>query len=230
MKPSSTCYAPGCSAPVVSLGLCSAHYTRKLRHGTTDKPRTARARLIASGQSRCPDCRETKLLSEFNRDRSAPHGVSIYCRACNQRKGRAHYQNNRASHREYSLRRDFRIGVEDYDAQLAKQRGVCAICKSPPGDTRRLAVDHCHATGLIRGLLCQKCNHGLGQFRDNPFLLKRALQYMLNAQSTLSDAIAEWTGGEREPVTAITIPLAANDLARARFIAGLEAVVSGGRQ
>lgn len=74
----------------------------------------------------------------------------------------------------------------EYDAMLAAQRGVCAICESAPtikpspGHTRRrvLWVDHDHKTKRVRGLLCHRCNAGLGYFMDHPELLASALRYL----------------------------------------------------
>ena len=67
---------------------------------------------------------------------------------------------------------------------LEKQGGVCAICGgSEPKDAgtghrRRFAVDHCHETGRVRGLLCVNCNSGIGKLKDSPDLLRRALDYL----------------------------------------------------
>lgn len=60
---------------------------------------------------------------------------------------------------------------------LLQQGGVCLICNDP-GDRQALGVDHCHATGLVRGILCDKCNRGLGYFKDNPELLIAASIYL----------------------------------------------------
>ena len=57
------------------------------------------------------------------------------------------------------------------------QDGKCAICGKEPED-RRLAMDHCHATGRIRGLLCMHCNVGLGMFKDKKELLEQAIAYL----------------------------------------------------
>ena len=64
-----------------------------------------------------------------------------------------------------------------YDTLFKKQGGVCYICGNPPGK-KKLAVDHNHVTGKIRGLLCNNCNRGLGLFKDNGKLLARALIYL----------------------------------------------------
>lgn len=65
-----------------------------------------------------------------------------------------------------NLRRKFGITPEDYATMLEAQGGVCLICQAPP-KKHRLAVDHDHATGAIRGLLCSKCNSALGWFEKN---------------------------------------------------------------
>jgi hypothetical protein len=57
--------------------------------------------------------------------------------------------------------------------------GVCEICGGPPtGRTKRLSIDHDHATGAFRGMLCGHCNTGLGMFKDNPILLEKAIYYL----------------------------------------------------
>lgn len=92
------------------------------------------------------------------------------------------------SHEKRLARNLRRYGVSpvDYQRMLAEQGGACAICKRPPdvgGPQRaqRLHVDHCHATGLVRGLLCSKCNFGLGLFDDDPTRMERAVLYLRNA-------------------------------------------------
>jgi hypothetical protein len=79
-----------------------------------------------------------------------------------------------------------RYGIKyaDYEALGAAQGGLCAICRRPPTNTKygRLHVDHDHATGKVRGLLCHTCNAGLGQFQDNPDWLQAGAGYLLAAQ------------------------------------------------
>lgn len=71
----------------------------------------------------------------------------------------------------------FGINVNQYNLMLQEQDYVCYICmqKDEKGD---LAVDHCHATGKVRGLLCRNCNNGLGRFFDNVEFLGRAIEYL----------------------------------------------------
>jgi hypothetical protein len=68
------------------------------------------------------------------------------------------------------------ITAAEYNRMLDAQGGVCLICKR--SCSNRLALDHYHATGRVRGLLCVKCNCGLGNFCDNPDLLRAAIRYL----------------------------------------------------
>jgi len=76
------------------------------------------------------------------------------------------------------LRNKFGITLHQYNEMLANQGGVCAICKQPCETGKSLAVDHCHKTKKIRGLLCQHCNTGFGQFRENKEFLISAISYI----------------------------------------------------
>ena len=65
---------------------------------------------------------------------------------------------------------------------------TCFICGNVSGaGRRRLHIDHDHATGHVRGLLCSNCNTALGGFRDNQYLLKRALEYLVRCQGAETD-------------------------------------------
>jgi hypothetical protein len=81
------------------------------------------------------------------------------------------------------------ITLEQYNQMLEKQLHACAICKQPEkqivwGKTKRLAVDHDHKTGKVRGLLCQKCNTTLGRYEDDPYVWENFMNYLLSLEST----------------------------------------------
>lgn len=77
------------------------------------------------------------------------------------------------------LKYDYGMTVEDYEALSAYQGDCCAICKVPSLSlSQRLAVDHCHATGKVRGLLCKACNAALGLLKDSPEVLETAFKYL----------------------------------------------------
>ena len=117
----------------------------------------------------CSKCIQDKPLKEFYNDSSRSSGKSILCRECEREKKR----NN-------EIRKAYGITQQQYEDMLKLQNGVCSICGQAPenGRIKRLSIDHCHATGKIRGLLCISCNNGLGRFKDDPKLLIKAAQYL----------------------------------------------------
>lgn len=89
----------------------------------------------------------------------------------------------KSKQRQYSVSKRG-ITLQKYDEMLLLQKGVCAICKQTEKHTdhqtkklKKLAIDHCHNTDKIRGLLCTNCNLGIGNFKDNPEFLRKAALY-----------------------------------------------------
>lgn len=83
--------------------------------------------------------------------------------------------------REKNLRDNFGLTIQQYDEMDEQQGHRCAICKSVNLSNKAIKhwhIDHCHKTGIVRGLLCDKCNRGLGLFRDNPQILKSVIKYL----------------------------------------------------
>jgi hypothetical protein len=97
-------------------------------------------------------------------------------------KAAAKRANKRARIRKYQL------SLEQHEELLAHQRHRCAICGIPSTPEKPLAIDHDHSTGLIRGLLCSRCNSMLGFAQDDPGILLAGRAYLLgqNAQSEIS--------------------------------------------
>lgn len=105
------------------------------------------------------------------------------------------------------LKREFHISLDEYKKVLGHQQGVCAICKNAPTEIS-LAVDHCHSTGLLRGLLCYKCNKLLGLFnglfrdkndpqKDFTYVLQNMVAYILNPPVTSALGIPRYTAPGR---------------------------------
>lgn len=90
---------------------------------------------------------------------------------------RERYAFSSDSNRNQSYKKRYGISLEDYNKMLVEQNGVCAICFQEP-KVRRLAVDHNHNTGQVRGLLCHHCNTSLGSFNDDKSLLLSAVKYL----------------------------------------------------
>lgn len=88
-------------------------------------------------------------------------------------------KHNKKNCRKQHLKTRFKLSVEEYLIILERQKQVCKICMKD-NNGKNFAVDHDHKTGTIRGLLCQKCNIGLGMFDDNIGFLEAAIVYLKN--------------------------------------------------
>jgi hypothetical protein len=113
----------------------------------------------------CTRCKNEKpgTAEFFPLHNKKKNGLDSWCRAC------------RAQYRGEICRGRFRSTISDEALKQIKQEVTeCVIC----GDGGPLVVDHDHATGEVRGMLCNHCNRGLGHFRDSPMLLEFAAQYL----------------------------------------------------
>jgi hypothetical protein len=135
---------------------------------------------------KCSACQIEKPWSEFfPRPQRGPNAVRSYCKGCSGKKNTAWYRNKSPSYKRMkSLSKLHGVSLEAYDQLHLAQNGVCAICGELETRTTRaggllmLAVDHDHKSMKIRGLLCGSCNLGLGQFKDSPLLLEKAILYL----------------------------------------------------
>lgn len=112
-------------------------------------------------------------------------GVTSEARLSKSEYGRAHRMANPVPYRKCYLKKRYGVTLEWYEDAKLSQSNVCAICKNAEtainpktGEPRDMAIDHCHTTGKIRGLLCSKCNTSLGGFRDSIDTLKSAIAYL----------------------------------------------------
>lgn len=126
---------------------------------------------------RCPDCKQFKPLEDFPRNRNCKDGRHTYCKVCNNARSKESRDRLHGGSRHYHLKRRYGIGADEVDAMITEQGGVCAVCGRPDPEH----VDHDHATGAVRGILCFNCNGGLGQFGDDQDRLVSAALYLDNA-------------------------------------------------
>jgi hypothetical protein len=157
---------------------CKTHARRRLLRAKDARKgppahRHPRETPVPAGHKWCPDCTTVKPLDQFVRNTSASSGWAPYCKPCHNARGKA-AKDRIGGSRTYHLKRRYGITAVEADAMLAEQGGLCAICKAAPA----VHVDHDHATGAVRALLCFNCNGGLGQFKDNPLALHAAAYYV----------------------------------------------------
>jgi hypothetical protein len=151
------------------------------------KPR--RAPFTGEEVKTCTRCGEQATLEYFSLARKATATANaVYrpeCKQCQSDRAMEWFRQNpertSASKRRLNLL-TYGLTVEEYDAMVESQGGVCAICRKPPRGThardQRLVVDHCHTSGLNRGLLCNTCNRAIGLLGDDVELLYNAISYL----------------------------------------------------
>ena len=134
----------------------------------------------------CTECSRELDLSSFTKDNRRKSGYGAKCRDCTEKRALRNYHKRRSKGPEEAerLRRNrlksvYGISSEDYNDLFQKQNGCCVICGKHQNEfERRLCVDHCHKTGIVRGLLCTKCNAGLGNFDEDFSRFEKAMLYL----------------------------------------------------
>lgn len=156
---------------------------------------------------KCRACKETLPLSGFHKRKTASDGADYYCKACTKIECKKRYWSpgfreaeaarkavyrrdpkNKARQkqnvRRWKLLRNYGLTQKDYEYIHGLQKGCCGICRKPELSLKRsLVIDHEHDTMHIRGLLCDNCNLGIGNFKDSKKLLAEAIKYLTDAPS-----------------------------------------------
>ena len=137
---------------------------------------------------KCKKCGQIKSLNDFHHNRTTNDGYKAFCKPCTLEYNRQHRSKNwrqliKNYQHKYRLKKKFRMTPEQYNVMFDNQNGKCAICKKfeariAGGEITRLTVDHNHKTGIVRELLCLKCNAGLGHFNHDIEHLKQAIKYL----------------------------------------------------
>jgi hypothetical protein len=139
----------------------------------------------------CSRCNREKSLDQFYTDLHNRSGLQSYCKACKALRGRelrkvdvvkTKTQDRKAKLRKYDLAPD------EFDKMLSAQNGRCAVCRRTIEEEKQLQIDHNHTTNKVRGLLCGKCNRGLGLFGEDLNLLSKAVEYLLHWKELHSEA------------------------------------------
>tara|TARA_B100001250_G_C19601306_1_gene700751 strand:+ start:59 stop:481 length:423 start_codon:yes stop_codon:yes gene_type:complete len=139
--------------------------------------------MAYKNQKYCKKCETDKPVAAYWKNKTTSDGLQAWCKPCWQAlvdskltgDSREKYLRMR---RNGNLLRAYGITADEYDVLLETQGNVCAICREYPYQHKKLAVDHDHATGRVRGILCENCNRGIGMFKDRPELLQSAIEYL----------------------------------------------------
>mgnify|MGYP001560667326 CR=1 FL=1 len=130
-------------------------------------------------ETNCGKCGKLKRGVYYKK--SWPKHKYYFCVSCSAERRSKTYLTKPQIFAERKRRYDlstFGITEKDYEVMYKKQNGVCSICKGPSLNGKRLRIDHDHKTGRIRGLLCNGCNLGLGNFKDSLDNLRNAFEYL----------------------------------------------------
>jgi hypothetical protein len=139
----------------------------------------------------CIECKESKRLKQFEYCKTCKNERKNICISC-IRKKRVNYlklQGNnedisKAQENDWRLKKTYGITIETYNKMFSDQNGCCKICKIHQTDLNiNLAVDHSHTTGKVRGLLCHKCNMGIGLLQEDITILAESIKYLMSFRS-----------------------------------------------
>jgi len=114
----------------------------------------------------CNHCKKEQIIQNFvfRKDENKYRNI---CKSC-------YYIQQKYNH----LKRNYNITKEEYLELLKNQNNKCAICNKILDNSLYTHLDHCHKSNIIRGILCNNCNHGLGKFKDSIQILKSAIKYL----------------------------------------------------
>ncbi len=137
----------------------------------------------------CTGCKIKKPLTDFYVAKNGKASgdklvVKSRCKACQSAAARKWSKDNPERRNRnrwlYEIRTRYGMTEADWEALLVSQGGGCAICgvTEPNGNHSRLSVDHCHATGRVRGILCNNCNRAIGLLKDDARQLRKAADYL----------------------------------------------------
>lgn len=138
-----------------------------------------KAKLGTFGRaSRCKECKAIERIEK--RAKRTPEQIEIELTKQREANKRLYHNRppTRASQKDKFLRTAYGISLEQYEEMERSQGFVCAVCQEPCVSGRRLSVDHNHETGEVRGLLCMKCNRGIGNLGDSAEILRKAVDYL----------------------------------------------------
>jgi hypothetical protein len=150
----------------------------------------------------CKTCKKTKELKFFHKKKGGHLGVKTNCSDCCKTIDAKYYATPKHKEkrlerqskpeyqlyiRSYRLKKKYGITLDDYDKMIKEQKGVCKTCKTnelSSTSDKYFAVDHCHKTGKVRGLLCGPCNSALGMVKENIETLENLIKYLKDKDIT----------------------------------------------
>jgi hypothetical protein len=178
-KPYTMCLCQCSCGKVVLVNLRSLQrgHTKScgcFRSDFAKRERLTKSTQLNNDKKRCSSCLEFKTGNDFFKDRRNKDGLTVACKAC-------HYFT--------SIKRKYGLTKERFEVIFSSSNNSCKICQSPlfiASKKNHPCVDHCHSTGIIRGILCNNCNSAMHSFLCEDSL-KRMLDYIKRGQFIFSN-------------------------------------------
>lgn len=130
----------------------------------------------------CSKCKKEKTLEEFNKHKNGKFGRHHYCKECNSKQKKHRYRSDkeyRKNLKNIQYQKNYGITLEEAENMFLGQGRCCKICKKPLSfKSRKTHVDHCHDSGIVRGVLCSDCNTTLGKVGEDVEVLKTMIKYI----------------------------------------------------
>lgn len=143
-----------------------------------------RRKRLVDGKLECPKCEKWKSIDEFHKSKNALYGRASRCKICAGEAARVSHAKNKGCPKRARqvksryLERTYEMTIDDFESMVLDNGGTCEICNCKLDMSGLTHVDHCHKTGVVRGVLCSTCNRGLGYFKDNVEVLEGAVKYL----------------------------------------------------
>jgi len=159
------------------LNICSKYIHKRCK--SEDWPNYEYTKWRIPDKKKCSTCKKILSLDQFfsninNRDRK-----STECKRCSTESVTRRRQENKDEYRNTWLQRVYGINLDSYNILFENQKGCCAICNVHQSQLNKsLFVDHDHSTGQVRGLLCTRCNTGIGMLNDDIDVLDSGIEYL----------------------------------------------------
>lgn len=142
---------------------------------------------ISIESKQCSRCKLSKPNSEFHKSSRRKDGLKPSCKEC----VKEYYRESNGTLKMYNshLLRTYGITREQYEELVTAQDGKCALCRVAfPKSRYHCHLDHCHETGIVRGIVCAKCNMRIDQYEDDPDLLLRYYEYIMRGRNEGSES------------------------------------------
>lgn len=126
---------------------------------------------------KCNQCEKVKDLKDFGLKNKEREVYRTYCRECDKEYNQKHQDNYRNTTRKLKI---YNLSQDELDILMEKEK--CEICNERV-EGKNKHIDHCHESQFVRGILCHRCNLGLGYFKDNELRLFSAIAYLRKARN-----------------------------------------------